>query len=291
MQVHQAFCFELDPSDRTRSALASHAGASRFAYNFGLALVKARLARREQIRLAGFRELLPDDEVEALARTVEVSWNLPALRLEWNRQKAAVAPWWAENSKEAYSSGLDALARALEGFAKARRGERSGTVGFPRFKKRWARRSCRFTTGAIRVRDDHHVQLPRLGVVRTKEPATKLRELLDAGSARVLSATISEEAGRWFVSFGCEVERADAPARLPLAVVGVDLGLKHLAALSTGELVENPKALERYRRPWRASSASSRGGKRARSAGPGRRPAWRAPTSASRTSAAMRSTS
>ena len=144
MPVHQAFRFELDPSDRTRSALASHAGASRFAYNWGLRLVRARLAQRDQIRQAALRELLSDDEVERLARTVEVPWTLPALRKEWNREKAAVAPWWAENSKEAYSSGLDALARALDGFAKARRGERSGTVGFPRFKKRWARRSCRF---------------------------------------------------------------------------------------------------------------------------------------------------
>jgi putative transposase len=236
MLVHQAFRFELDPSNATRSALASHVGASRFAYNWGLALVKARLAQREQIRLAGFRELLSDDEVERLARTVEVPWTLPSLR----------RAWWSENSKESYSSGLDGLARALEGFSKAGGGLRSGAMGFPRRKKRWARRSCRFTTGAIRVLDDRHFQLPRLGVIRTKEPATTLRTLLDAGRARILSATISEEAGRWFVSFTCEVERTDAPAKLPLAVVGVDLGVKNLAALSTGELVANPKALGRY---------------------------------------------
>jgi transposase len=146
--IHQAFRFALDPSDRTRSALASHAGASRYACNWGLALVKARLEAREEIRAAALRELLVDDEVEQLARTVEVPWNLPALRRAWNLEKATAAPWWAENSKEAYSSGLDALARALEGFATARSGERAGTVGFPRLKKRWTRRSWRFTTGA-----------------------------------------------------------------------------------------------------------------------------------------------
>ena len=248
MLVHQAFRFELDPSNATRSALASHAGASRFAYNWGLDLVKARLDQREQIRLAGFRELLSDEEVERLVRTVEVPWTLPSLRKAWNLQKAEVAPWWSDNSKEAYSSGLDALARALEGFSKARSKMRLGVMGFPRFKKRWARRSCQFTTGAIRVLDDRHIQLPRLGAIRTKEPTTTLRTLLDAGGARVLSATISEEAQRWFVSFTCEVERTDAPARQPLAVVGVDLGVKHLAALSTGEFVANPKAIGRYQR-------------------------------------------
>jgi putative transposase len=248
MRVHQAFRFELDPSNATRSALASHTGASRFAYNWGLALVKARLGQREQIRQAGFRELLDDEEVERLVRTVEVPWTLPSLRKAWNRRKAEVAPWWSDNSKEAYSSGLDALARALEGFSKARSGVRAGAMGFPRFKKRWARSSCRFTTGAIHVLDDRHIQLPRLGAIRTKEPTTTLRTLLDVGSARILSATISQEAGRWFVSFTCVVERTDASARMPLAVVGVDLGVRHLAALSTGEFVANPKALGRYRR-------------------------------------------
>ncbi len=32
MLVHQAFRFELDPNNRARSALSSHAGAARFAY-------------------------------------------------------------------------------------------------------------------------------------------------------------------------------------------------------------------------------------------------------------------
>lgn len=40
MIVHQAFRFELDPNDRQRTALAKHAGAARYAYNWGLALTK-----------------------------------------------------------------------------------------------------------------------------------------------------------------------------------------------------------------------------------------------------------
>lgn len=39
MLVHQAFRFELDPNNQARSALSSHAGAARFAYNWGLATV------------------------------------------------------------------------------------------------------------------------------------------------------------------------------------------------------------------------------------------------------------
>jgi len=92
MLVHQGFRFGLDPGDRSHAALASHAGSSRFAHNGGLALVKARLEQRGQIRLARFKELLFDDEVERLARTFEVPWNLPALRREWNRTTDEIAP-------------------------------------------------------------------------------------------------------------------------------------------------------------------------------------------------------
>jgi putative transposase len=246
--VIQAFRFELDPSSRVADGLSSHTGASRFAFNWGLALVKSRLGQRDQIRTACYEELLSDLETEALVKTVYVPWTLAALRKEWNRVKGEVAPWWRENSKEAYNSGLDALARALEGFFKARSGERSGTVGFARFKKKWAKKSCRFSTGAIKVVDTHHVQLPRLGVIRTKESTDKLLSKLTTDSARILSATISQEAGRWFVSFTTEVERDDAPAPHPDSLVAVDLGIAHLATLSNGTVIENPKALSRYQR-------------------------------------------
>ena len=47
-------------------------------------------------------------------------WTLAALRREGYQAKAGVAPWWAENSKECYSSGLDALARGLDAWSKSR---------------------------------------------------------------------------------------------------------------------------------------------------------------------------
>src|SRR5262245_34416223 len=119
MQIHQAFRFALDPNNAQHSVLAAHCGASRFAFNWGLALVKERLTQRES------------------DPSVQVPWNLPALRREWNRAKHDVAPWWSANSKEAYSSGLDGLARALKSFSDSRAGERNGKrVGFPAFRKR-----------------------------------------------------------------------------------------------------------------------------------------------------------
>jgi hypothetical protein len=111
--VRQAYRFALDPTPTQARALASHCGAARYAYNWGLALVKQRL------------------DLSATDPEVEVPWTLARLRREWNRAKDEVAPWWAKNSKEAYSSGLDGLARALKNWAESRNGKRLGRrVGF-----------------------------------------------------------------------------------------------------------------------------------------------------------------
>ena len=65
-----------------------------------------------------------------------------------------------------------------------------------------AARSVRFTTGAIRVEADrHHVTLPRLGTIRTHESTRKLARRLEAGTARILSATVRCTGGRWQCAF------------------------------------------------------------------------------------------
>jgi len=251
MLVHQAFRFELDPNDRSRSALARHAGAARYAFNWGLALVQDRLDARRVLTALAVRQGASAAEAKAWAAGVAgpVPWSLPALRREWNQAKYQVAPWWAENSKEAYNAGLDSLARALKGFFDSRSGaRRGGRVGWPnRKRRRRARRSFRVTTGSFGVIDGRHIRLPKIGVIRAKEPTAALAARLEAGTARVLSVTVSEQAGRWFASFTCEVERQETavPSGPP---AGVDVGVKHLAVLSTGEQVPNPKHLSKWQR-------------------------------------------
>ena len=256
MIVHQSYRFALDPTASQRRALTSNCGAARFAFNWGLDQVQAAMALREfELCMYG------------AVRSELVGWSLPALRREWNRNKAAVAPWWEANSKEAYSSGLAALAAALKNWYDSRRGVRAGEpVGFPRFRRRGQRDSCAFTTGAIRVDDARHVTLPRIGLVRTAEATTKLLRRVAAGSARILRATVSREADRWFVSFTCVVGRTIVVDNAREDVVGVDLGVNTLAALSTGELVPGPRPLHRgqrrLRRLQRTVSRRSKGSAR-----------------------------
>lgn len=79
----------------------------------------------------------------------------------------------------------------------------------------------------------------------------KLQRKLAAGEARILSATVSREGGRWFCSLCCEVDRDDLAPTSPDAVLGVDVGVRHLAVLSTGEQITNPRALQTARRRLR----------------------------------------
>ncbi|MET7395949.1 IS607 family element RNA-guided endonuclease TnpB [Dactylosporangium sp. NPDC005572] len=260
MRTFQAYRFALDLTAVQERVVLAHAGAARVAHNWALARVKAVMDQRTAERSYG----VPDGQL-----TPSMSWSLPALRKVWNAAKAEVAPWWAECSKEAFSTGLDALARGLKNWADSRNGRRAGgPVGFPRFKSRHrSTPSVRFTTGTIRIDPDRmHVVLPRLGRLKLHESARKLARRVTNGTARIMSATVRRDGGRWHVAFTVEVERADRTPCRSGSTVGVDVGIKHLAVLSTGELVANPRHLtsaqDRLRALGRALS---------RKAGPDRR--------------------
>ena len=247
VKVRQAYRFALAPSPAQERALRSHAGAARFAWNWGLARCTERYG-------------------------VECKWYSAAeLHRLWNAQKKAdpALAWWAENSKCAYQEAFRDLHRALREFMRSKKGERRGRrLGFPKFKKRGkCRDSFRFGAGVLRCAGTT-VTLPRLGTIATHEPTWKLARRLEAGTARILSATVSRTAQRWFVSFTVEVERAAfAGHARPGSAIGVDLGVKTLLTgvdeAGTVVTVDGPKALRsslrRLRRASRAHSRKARG--------------------------------
>jgi putative transposase len=231
----QAYRFALDPTPVQVEELLSHAGGARFAYNVMLAAVKANLDQRAAERSYGVAEA---------DLTPSLGWSFQGLRNEFNRRKHTVAvradgtPWWAENSKEVYANACGALADALTNWDGSRRGIRNGPrMGFPRFKaKSAAVKKFAFTTGVIRVEPDRrHVTLPRLGTIRTHESTRKLARRIEAGTARILRATVRFERGRWQVSMTCLVARElgrPAHAKPGAVVVGVDVGVKDLIVVA-----------------------------------------------------------
>ncbi|MBE3574678.1 MAG: IS200/IS605 family element transposase accessory protein TnpB [Firmicutes bacterium] len=215
MKMNRAYRYELDPNVQQRILLAKHAGAARFAYNWGL-------ARR----------------IEFYQQTGK-STNAMEQHRELNRLKKTQFPWMYEVSKCAPQEALRDLDRAFRNFF---RGLKEGRrTGYPRFKKKGRDDHFRLT-GAIHV-FDRAVQLPRLGRIRLKErPQVQ---------GRILSATVSREADRWFVSLTVE---AEIPEPVPIhgPACGIDVGLSHFAtvAASDGSVVkiQAPKPLGRYLR-------------------------------------------
>lgn len=247
MKVQQAYRFALDSTPADERGCWSHAGASRFAWNWGLARCKERYE-------------------------AEGKWYSAAeLHKLWNEAKKAdpALAWWSENSKCVYQEAFRDLERALKDFIKSKRGERKGKrLGFPKFKKRGkCKNSFRFSAGAMRC-EGRTVTLPRLGTIRTHESTRKLARRLEAGTARILSATVSRTAQRWFVSFTCEVERhvSESHAR-PGSAIGIDLGVKTLltGVDDTGNVVSVPglkplrASLRKLRRASRAHSRKQPG--------------------------------
>lgn len=239
--VLEAVKVALDPSPVQERLLLSHAGAARFAFNAGLAHVK-----------------------DALDAGAKPEWSFYSLVRWWNANKDTLAvgddgvPWWAENSKEAANTGLRSLASALSNWSKSRRGDRKGRrMGFPRFKaKDRATPSFAYTTGSFGLiqGDPKALRLPRVGRVHCMEDVTER-----VGDARVLRMTVSRHAGRWYASL--TVEREDKPVtRAPKGgAVGIDLGVKTLATLSDGTVIDNPRCLAASeRRLKRAQKALSR---------------------------------
>jgi len=248
VRVIQAYRFALEPTPAQERALRSHAGASRFAWNWGLARVRERY-------------------------TAEGKWYSGIdLHKMWNAAKKAdpALAWWRQNSKCAYQEAFNDLDRALRDFVASKKSLRKGKrLGFPKTKKRGkCKDSFRFGTGAIRCAGTT-VTLPRLGTIRTHESTRKLARRLISGSARILSATVSRTAQRWFVSFTVEVERAALERKLrPGSAIGVDLGVKTLltGVDDQGRIIQvtGPQALRSalrsLRRISRAHSRKARGG-------------------------------
>jgi putative transposase len=207
MLIARAFKYELDPNNQQRTKLSQHAGGARFAYNWGLEQ-RIELYRQNQ------------DKKRFTSAITQ--------HRELNRLKKTVFPWMYEVSKCAPQEALRDLERAFKNFY---RGLKSGKrVGFPRFKKRGVHDSFRLT-GTIRF-VDRMIQLPRLGRIRLKEKRKSYFK------GRILSATVTRRANRWYVSVTVEMEIAipEPPSGGP---VGVDLGVKTLATLSNGTTYSN----------------------------------------------------
>lgn len=231
METAQSFKYRIDPTPEQQALLWSTIGGSRFAYNHLLGLVKDNW---NQVRAE--KQASADGETHT---TQYVSTNHFGLLYLWADVRDAAAPWWAENSAQAYN---DAALRLSKAFTN----HRAGRAGFPKFKRRRETGAVKFCGTSFGLVDRHHVRLAKVGQVKTYESMRKLSRKVEKGTAKVTSVTVSKETGGWFVSFTTKVTRPDPQPRTGNKVIGVDAGLSTLftGATPDGEhvlSVENPR--------------------------------------------------
>ncbi|MCM0591213.1 MAG: RNA-guided endonuclease TnpB family protein [Gloeotrichia echinulata DEX184] len=203
------FKTELKLNNQQRIALAKHCGVARHAWNWGLGLTKQILDHNKDN---------PDSKIKFPTAIDLHKWLVALVKSEHE--------WYYECSKSTPQQALMALRESWKRcFNK--------TAGVPKFKKKGKRDS--FTLeGIVKILSNNKIQVPVIGILKTYE---RLPQVLTK------SCTISRQADRWFISFRFEVETAVGTSN---SVVGVDLGVKTLATLSTGEVILGAKSYKKY---------------------------------------------
>ncbi|HWS84461.1 MAG TPA: RNA-guided endonuclease TnpB family protein, partial [Ktedonobacteraceae bacterium] len=185
-----------------RRILAQTFGCCRFVYNWGL-----------HIRKAAYSELGCKLNYNAL------SAMLPGLKKEY--------PWLGDVSSVPIQQSLRHLDKAYKNFFE-------GRSKYPTFKKKLGNQSATYVSNAF-TWDGQTLTLAKMD-----EPlAITFHRDLPCG-VKPSSVTVSKDcANRYFVSM--LVEEDIKPLPVVNAQVGLDLGIKSMVILSTGEAVGNPK--------------------------------------------------
>ena len=210
MNILRAYKVELDPNNKQVSYFGRCVGTSRYVYNWGLAEWKRQYEVGEKPSEYG-------------------------LRRHFNSIKDELCPWIRELPYAVTESAIANLGTAFQNFF--RRLKNGEKPGYPKFKKRGLHNSFQVKNTKV---GNHRARITGAGWVRLKE-----RDYIPTDAARYgCYATISEQAGRWFISVLAETEGEErTPTNPP---IGIDVGIKSLAVLSSGKSFPNNKYTYKY---------------------------------------------
>ena len=155
--------------------------------------------------------------------------NAMQLHRELNVEKKTQFSFMYEVSKCAMQESLRDLQKAFTNLFEKR-------AKFPKFKSKNKGVGSFRLTGSIHV-EGNRIKLPRLGWIKLKE-----HDYIPTDQ-HILSATVSEKAGRWYVSI---LVREEVELQDNEGVLGIDLGIKTLATCSDESQYNNPKALKMF---------------------------------------------
>ena len=168
----------LDPNDVQTTYLTKACGVARFAYNWALAEWQKHYEEHKK------DPTKPKPSEGALRRLL-------------NSIKREQFPWMLEVTKNAPQMAIIQLGKAFKNFF-------SGRTKYPKFRKKGLRDRFTLTNDQFEV-EGVHIHVPNLGKVRMQEA---LRFV-----GKVLSATISRIADRWFVSIVVDIPDLPKPKK------------------------------------------------------------------------------
>ena len=157
--------------------------------------------------------------------------------------------WLSEVNAQSLQAALMNLDAAYVSFFRRNK-------GFPKFKGKHDRQS--FQSPQKGKVGDNFISVPKLKKIKAEISRQPV------GIVKTVTITMSKT-GKYFASVLCDngVELPEKEMVTEDGTIGIDLGLKHFAALSTGEKVENPrhigKSLKRLRRSCRQLSRKKKG--------------------------------
>jgi putative transposase len=164
------------------------------------------------------------------------AWEQEQRHVSYYDSKARIPLLKAERPslKSVHSQVLQNVTERVELAMQAffRRYKTGETPGYPRFKGYGRYDSFTYTQSGFSITHDNRVVLSKIGAVKM------VYHRPIKGKIKTLTIRRSST-GKWYASFSVECE----PERLPEtpSQVGIDVGLKTFATLSTGEEIENPR--------------------------------------------------
>lgn len=209
--MEKGFEYRLYPNQDQIQLLARFFGCVRWVYNFFLRM-----------------------RIDAYEKTGKSLSIYECMKMLPELKKEEDTAWLAEADSTALQQSLRDLDRAFVNFYK----RRNQGIGFPKFKKKMARKSYRTTY--TRIVDDSHVWIPKVGLVKAR--------ISRPIQGTITSATIKQTpSGKYFIVFTC-TDIPQPPKSKTGKAIGIDLGIKTLVTTSDGEKIgslEGTKKLEK----------------------------------------------
>lgn len=202
--AYRGYKYRLYPNAEQRAYFARCFGATRYCYNYCVREYDAACAAG--VQLSGF----------------DIAARL--------REHLQDVKWMADVDYEIKESAPHRFDIALMKFKRHE-------ANRPRQHKKGERPTVSYTTGGVVRVDFKHdlVQLPKIGILRAR--------LHRSFSGDIVSATIKRETdGNYYISLNVNIGETAAPLKphTEAGTVGVDVGLHHLASLSTGDFKDMP---------------------------------------------------